>query len=112
SILLPYAKPGKDLSHPSSYRPISILPNLGKVLEKMVHRRLSWWMESNSLHLKEQCGFRPGRSVSNVLIQLEQKVQITYRKKGVALACFLDIKSAFDKASHLGILYKISVMGL
>ncbi|MCL4137996.1 UNVERIFIED_CONTAM: hypothetical protein GTU68_025096 [Idotea baltica] len=78
----------------------------------MIHRRLSWWMESNSLHLEEPCGFRSGRGVMDVLLQLEHKAQMTYRNKGIALASFLDIKSAFDKSSHLGILYKISCMGL
>jgi hypothetical protein len=49
AIVLPFKKPNKTDSMPSSYRPISLTCNMCKVLEKMVNRRLLWRLESNNL---------------------------------------------------------------
>lgn len=61
SVLLPFPKPGKDLSSPSGYRPIVLLQCVGKLMERLVCARLQWWAESRGALLEEQCGFRPGR---------------------------------------------------
>lgn len=112
SILLPFHKPGKDPTLPSSYRPISLLSCVGKLMEKMVHRRLSWWLESHLKLPASQCGFRPGRSTQDVLIQLEHLIQTNFKDKGVLMVAFMDIQGAFDRASHLGILTKLSDLGI
>ena len=51
-------KPNKKKSDPGSFRPISLLCNLGKVLASIVTTRLYSWAESNNLLPSEQSGFR------------------------------------------------------
>ena len=110
--ILPFPKPGKDLSMPSSYRPISLLSCTGKLMEKMVTTRLNWFLESSYLLPTAQCGFRTGRCTVDVLIQFENEIQIGFKSRKVMLAVFFDIEKAFDKASHIGILYKLCKYGI
>ena len=110
--IIPILKPNKDPSITSSYRPISLISCLGKLFEKMVQARLLWWLESSSLLPDNQCGFRPGRGTTDVLLQLEHGVFKGFKENKVTLVIFFDIEKAFDKASHLGILYKFCMLGL
>ena len=112
SILLPFPKPGKDPSAPSSYRPICLLSCMGKVLEKLVCTRLSWWIESRHLLPAPLCGFRPGRCTMDVLLQFDLLVREAFREKQYLVAAFLDLQGAFDAASHLAILYKLRCLGI
>lgn len=64
-ILIP--KSGKDLSKPDGYRPISLLPVWGKVLDKLLTTRLVYFLESNKLLNNAQHGFRKGRSTTTAM---------------------------------------------
>ena len=66
-------KPKKKKSDPGSFRPISLLCNLGKVLESIVTTRLYSWAESTNLLPPEQSGFRKKRSVNDRLFQLTDR---------------------------------------
>ncbi|CAF1517661.1 unnamed protein product [Adineta ricciae] len=55
-------KPKKDKQHPSSYRPISLLSCLGKLLEKIIKQRLMLELERHNILPQHQAGFRPGKS--------------------------------------------------
>ena len=53
-----------------NYRPISLLPLPGKLLEKIVHKKLSLFLERNDLLCDEQCGFRKDRSTTFSIVNL------------------------------------------
>lgn len=112
SVLIPIPKPGKDPTLPSSYRPIALLSCIGKLMERLVSTRLSWWLEEKLLLREEQCGFRPHRGTVDVLGQLEYHVCDTYRQHQVMTTIFIDLEGAFDTAPHEGILYKLAGMGI
>ncbi|XP_045101462.1 uncharacterized protein LOC123498421 [Portunus trituberculatus] len=95
-----------------AYRPISLLSCIGKLLERLVNTRLTWWLEANNKLAEEQCGFRPHRSTLDVLGQIEYHICDTYRQRQVMMALFLDLEGAFDSAPHEGILYKLALMGI
>ena len=59
-VMLP--KPGKDLTKPSSYMPISLLPAIGKVYEMIIASRLSTFLEKANYFDENQAGFRRNRS--------------------------------------------------
>lgn len=64
-------KPGKrDYSVPSAYRPISLLDTLGKLLEAVIARRLSLFIESYRLLPDTQFRERPGRTTEQALLVL------------------------------------------
>ena len=95
-------KPNKKKSDPGSFRPISLLCNLGKVLESIVTTRLYLWTESTNLLPPAQSGFRKKRSVNNRLFQLTQIVaqQLARRRTQHVGAIFLDVEKAFSNSYH------------
>ena len=107
-------KPNKKKSDPGSFRPISLLCNLGKVLESTVTTRLYSWAENTNLLPPEQSGFRKKRSVNDRLFQLTQIVaqQFARRRTQHAGAIFLDVEKAFDRVWHNGLRYKLLNLNL
>lgn len=68
-------KPGKpDYSVPSAYRPISLLNTLGKLLEAVMARRLSYLAEEHSLLPNSQFGGRPGKTTEQALLVLSSAI--------------------------------------
>lgn len=66
--ILPLRKPGKaDHTQPKAYRPISLLSTLGKILELVMARRLSFWAETHGLLPNNQFGARPRRSCEQAI---------------------------------------------
>ena len=63
-------KPGLDPSDPSSYRPISNLSFISKLVERAVHRQLSNYVESNSLLPVVQSGFRRLHSTETAVLKV------------------------------------------
>lgn len=68
-------KPGKpDYSTPGAYRPISLLNTLGKILEAVIARRLSYLAEKHNLLAETQFGRRPGRITEQALLVLSNAI--------------------------------------
>ena len=67
--LVPIFKKG-DKSIPANYRPVSLLSNLGKVLERIIFKHVYNHLYSNNLLYKYQSGFRPGHSTTFQLIDI------------------------------------------
>ena len=89
-------KEGRDKTECGIYRGISFVSHAGKVLLKVVARRLSAYCEVEGLLAKEQCGFRPGRSTTEMKFVV-RRLQETGRKAGVSLfMCFIDLQKAYD----------------
>ena len=101
------AKPNKDEKISKNYRPISLLPCLGKVFERIVANRLSFHMEESKLFSKYQTGYRKGRMTTEHLLRLSEETNSSFKKKEISMSLFLDAESAFDKAWHDAIRYKI-----
>ena len=57
ATIIPIPKPGKDHAEPTNYRPIALTSCLCKTLERMINKRLVWYLESNNLITKLQSGF-------------------------------------------------------
>ena len=65
ATIIPIPKPGKDHAEPTNYRPIALTSFLSKTLERMINKRLVWYLESNNLITKFQSGFRAERSTND-----------------------------------------------
>ncbi|XP_058840533.1 uncharacterized protein LOC131696021 [Topomyia yanbarensis] len=92
-------KPGKPASDHHSYRPISMLSCIRKLLEKMILRHLDNWAEANQLLSETQFGFRRGKGTNDCLALLTTEVDIAFAKRQQMTSVFLDIKGAFDSVS-------------
>ena len=108
-------KPKKDKQQPSSYRPISLLSCLGKLLEKIIKQRLTLEVERRNILPAHQAGFRSKKSTVYNIIRLERYAHEQLhgsqgrRHSGVI---FFDIKAAFDSVWHDGLIYKLNDLRL
>ncbi len=84
SIVVPIPKTG-DVNDPSNYRPISLLPVLSKLLEKIVSSQLIQHLESNHLLSNTQHGFRPKSSTTSALLTLTMTLYFNMDNKKVSL---------------------------
>ena len=105
-------KPGKPVSDHNWYRPISMLPCIRKLLEKMILRRLDHWAESNNLLSETQFGFRRGKGSNDCLALLSSEIQLAFAQKLEIPSVFLDIKGAFDSVSIQILFEKFETSGL
>ncbi|CAF3387277.1 unnamed protein product [Rotaria socialis] len=92
-------KPKKDKQHPSSYRPISLLSCLGKLLETIIKQRIMLEVERRNILPEHQADFRPGKSTIYNILRLERYAQNQLRcaRRHSAVIPF-DIKAAFDSS--------------
>ena len=85
-----------DKTECGNYRGISLVSHAGKVLLKVVARRLSACCEAKGLLPEEQCGFRRNRSTTGMMFVV-LRLQEIGRKAGVSLfMCFIDLQKAYD----------------
>jgi hypothetical protein len=105
-------KPNKpDYDSLNSFRPISLVNNLAKILEKIILSRLQWHSSQLKWISPNQHGFSPGKSTESAghaLISFIEKSRLAKQTTAVA---FLDIKSAFDAAWHPAILSSLIKRG-
>jgi hypothetical protein len=96
-----------DYSLPSAYRPISLLNTLGKLLEVVIARRLSYLAEKHGLLLNSQFGGRLGRTTEQALLVLSNTIdQAWYKHKVVTLISF-DLKGAFNGVNRVSLDYSL-----
>ncbi|GBN07191.1 Retrovirus-related Pol polyprotein from type-1 retrotransposable element R1 [Araneus ventricosus] len=100
-------KPGRDLSLPSSYRPICLLSGISKVLDKLVTRRLVFLFQSQGLLHDHQHGFRAGRSCETANHALWLELQSALRKRGRVALISLDVAGAFDTVWRQSVLRRL-----
>ena len=93
-----------DYSLTSSFRPISLVSTLSKVFEKILLARLSWIANSKNWFSDRQHGFREGKSTETAAHQLVSFIETGFSKGLSTATAFIDIQSAFDRASHHAIL--------
>lgn len=105
--IVPIHKPGKIPSSPEAYRPISLLPLLGKIFEKIINRELTEFLDTNNILIEEQYGFRKGRSTLQQAARVVHKAKINFNKKLTTSVLFLDLEKAFDTVWHDGMIHKL-----
>ena len=89
-----------EVSDPSKYRPISILPLLGKIIERIVYRQVYPYLEKNGILTSEQYGFRCGKTTSDAFVNFSNYVYGELDRGNYVFSLFLDFKKAFDSVSH------------
>ncbi|VDO13809.1 unnamed protein product [Rodentolepis nana] len=96
AIVIPVIKKGKDPSNFENYRPISLTSVLAKLMERMVNRRLTWFLETNNILRSEQAGFRPQSSSNQQVATFSQHMKDALDARNTLTAVFVDFKSAYD----------------
>ena len=98
SILVPIPKEG-DLSNCDNWRGISLLDVVGKVVARILQERLQKLAEDELP--ESQCGFRAGRSCTDMIFTVRQFVEKSWEHQSKAFLTFIDLKKAYDSVpSH------------
>lgn len=84
----------------SQLRPISILPYLSKILERVVHQQFSLFLIKHNLLNPYQSGFRPAHSTTTALIKITDDIRLAMNDKQLTLLTLLDFSSAFNCVDH------------
>ncbi|MEW8548405.1 MAG: reverse transcriptase family protein, partial [Candidatus Thiodiazotropha sp.] len=100
-----------DKSSPSNYRPISLLSQIGKVMERCVHKSLYNYVTVNGILSPLQSGFIRGDSTTYQLIHTYHSFCEAVDRGKEVRTVFCDISKAFDRVWHRGLLHKLSGIG-
>lgn len=91
---------------PTNYRPISLLPCLSKILEKLVFRAIYSHLTDNNILTEKQSGYRPKHGTQLQLTYLVHNLYAALDHSHDFTAVYLDISKYFDTIWHAGLLYK------
>jgi hypothetical protein len=103
---------GGDPTAPDNYRPISLLPNFAKIIEKVLSNRLTHFLESNNLLCQEQFGFRKSHSTLHPLIHFLNNLSKAKTQNKFSIAIFCDLRKAFDTVNHDILIKKLFHLGI
>ena len=109
--VVPIFKKG-DNTLMNNYRPISLLPVISKVIEKIICTQLSSYFENNKLFYDSQYGFRPNHCTEQATLELTDRIISAMDNNDVPIGVFLDLSKAFDTIDHNILLNKLEHYGI
>ena len=111
STVRPIFKSG-NTSDPANFRPISLVPVIMKVVERIVHQQLYHYLSHNHLLASAQHGFRPRHSTETALLSVTDRILNATDRGEISLLCLLDLSKCFDVIDHKILLQKLAVHGI
>ena len=111
ALVTPIPK-GKVSAEPSDTRPISLLPAVMKLVERIVQIQLSGYLEQHALLADAQHGYRKQRSTETALHVVTDKVLHAMDRGEISILVLLDLSKCFDVVSHEKLLEKLSLYGI
>ena len=109
--VVPIFKSG-DKKDPSNYRPISVLPALSKIFEKLVYNQLFDHFIDNNIFHKHQFGFIRNCSTADAAHKLVSAILESWDSRYDVFGVFCDLLKAFDCVEHRTLLKKLSYYGI
>ena len=110
--VIPLYKNKGEITDISNYRPISMLSVFSKLFEKLMHKKLSQYLECNDIVNSSQYGFRASHSTLHALINATDNVYKSLDNKLHTLGIFIDFSKAFDTVNHDILLDKLHHYGI
>ena len=104
-----FKKGSKD--DPKNYRPISLLPQLSKIIEKIIHGQVQKYLDEKKILYRYQSGFRAHHSTDTCLSYLSDKILQGFEAKMFTCMILFDLQKAFDTIDHKIFLDKMACLG-
>ena len=98
----------KDNKQSLNYRPISLLPIVGKIFEMTIYNNVFEYLATKKLISDNQSGFKPGDSCVNQLLSITHEIYHSLDNGRKLRGVSLDTFKAFDKVWHVGLMFKLS----
>ncbi|CAK1581342.1 unnamed protein product [Parnassius mnemosyne] len=111
SKVIPIFKSGSTLD-PANFRPISVLPTLSKLFEKIILDQMLSFFTINKLLHNNQFGFTRGRSTTDAGVELIKHIFCAWENSEDALGIFCDLSKAFDCVHHETLIRKLQYYGV
>ena len=111
STVTPLPKEG-DKTQCTNYRPISLLPLPGKIIEKIVHKRISTFFDDYNILNSNQRGFRKNNSTTNTTAKCLDTIYQSINTRNISIATYIDFSKAFDTVAHGILLEKLKLLGI
>ena len=108
--LIPLYKKGSH-TDPKNYRPISLLPIISKLIEKIIHQQMQEYLDDNKILYKFQSGFRSNHSTDTCLSYLNDKILNGFGKGLLTGLVAIDLQKAFDTIDHCILIQKLALLG-
>ena len=96
----------------SNYRPISVLPFVSRVFEKLIYNQLYDYLDRNKILFSKQSGFKSLHSVVTCLLKCTNDWYLDMDKGQYTAMIFVDLKQAFDTVNHEILLKKLEKYGV
>lgn len=103
---------GGDILEILNYRPISLISNISKIIEKIAKSRITQFIDKFKIMSPRQYGFREGKSTEDAIFDLTSHIYEALDKSKPILCIFVDLAKAFDTVCHRKLLHKLKNYGL
>ena len=104
--------PKIDNPNADDYRPISILPVLSKVFERLIMKQLCNFIETNNIYTSTQAGYQRNHSTDTIFIKMRTDILNAMNKGEVTLSILADFSKAFDTVDYTVLIKKLSKLNM
>ena len=95
-----------------NYRPVSLLSNVSKIFEKILHEQIYSFLETHNILFKNQFGFRKNHNTTHAITALTEDIRTALDENEFAVGIFVDLQKAFDTVGHEILLQKLDHYGI
>ena len=109
AVVIPLYKKG-DPSMASNFRPVTNIPNITKIVEKLVLKQLTSYLNRENLYSSDQHGFRASHSTCTALLSVTDEILKGMDRSEITLLTLIDLSRCFDVIDHKTLLNKLKLL--